>query len=215
MSLKLSVRHVLTGNLSEDVFANLRHLMQSYPNISLLFAGVHTLEELGEDAENYFINTQAIEISYLESHEAKELIRNPDESIGLVPQYEDDVVDEILCLTNNHPYLIQAICSNIIQLANRDSLSTITLNVLNEAIERVFQQCINYFQFLRKLEKGNLDILTTLAQGKTFFTSEQTANEDTRQLILHRVIHKLEDGRYEIEVPLMQRWLQNQFELAD
>ena len=108
----------------------------------LLFAGVHTLEALGPNPASYFITANPIEMSYLEPQDAQELILNPDPSAGVMPSYPEAVVAEILRWTHCQPYLIQAICSEIITQANQAKVQEITPEILEDALKEVLKSSL-------------------------------------------------------------------------
>jgi hypothetical protein len=194
------------GAITDQVLGYLRHLMQHNENIVLLFAGVQTLKALGPNPASYFITANPIEMSYLDPQDAEELIRNPDPSAGAMPTYTDEVVAEILRVTHCQPYLIQAICSEIISAANVGGLQSIPMEVIDEAVKAVLTSSL-YFQniwddsgpegqeLLRKLANGPQNLLT---------------NEDLIKRLLHRrVIVRGTDGTCSIEIPMVQRWMKH------
>lgn len=100
------------------VFDTLRHLSQHRPQVYLLFAGAHRLEELapGGQWHDYFINVHGLEVSYLDEARARRLITNPIEDFPL--DYAPGVVDEILHLTRCQPMLVQLMGSLLVDWLN-------------------------------------------------------------------------------------------------
>lgn len=197
--------------LSVNVLNALRHIMQHYHNILLMFAGVETLEALGPNAASQFIGAYAIEVSYLDRKSAEELIREPDPKAGKMPEYQAEVVNDILNLTHRQPFLLQAICSEIINIANRDELKEITASVLEEAINRVHATYSFYFQNVwESTDTHGQTLLKNLAQQPTVLSQAELNTESLKTLLQRRVICKAADGTYEIEIPLVQRWIAHQ-----
>lgn len=191
--------------LTDKVLGYLRHLMQHKENIVLLFAGVQTLDALGPDAASYFITANPIEMSYLDPQDAEELIRNPDPSAGAMPVYDDEVVTEILRVTNCQPYLIQAICSEIIRVANLSGLKRINAEIIESAIQAILISSL-YFQNIWDDSGLEGQELLLLLSGGPQQIKASTKTID--RLVHRRIIHRKEDGRFAIDVPLVRKWVQ-------
>ncbi len=199
------------GELTEKVLDYLRHMMQHSENLLFLFCGVETLQALGPNAASYFISVQAIEISYLSEAAAEELIRNPNPEAGNMPAYDDEVVDAIIRLTHRQPYLIQAICSQLIDLANVNNLRQIDLARLEEVLPSVFTtNSLFFLNIWEDAQTAGQAILTALAGGFTELPKEQVNSPAGQGLIKRRVICPAGDGLYAIEIPLVQQWVAQQ-----
>jgi hypothetical protein len=202
---------IAAGELTEKVLDYLRHIMQHSETMLYLFCGVETLEALGPNASSYFISAHAIEISYLAEDAATELIRNPNPDAGAVPGYDDDVVAEILRLTYRQPYLIQAICSKIIDIANEKRLEKIDMPVLAEALPTLFTTNILYFMNIwDDAGKAGQAILTALIDGPSDLADVSYDRQALHRLLQRRVVHTTADGLHEIEIPLVRRWITQQ-----
>ncbi|HSR31443.1 MAG TPA: AAA family ATPase, partial [Anaerolineae bacterium] len=200
---------IARGPLTERVLDYLRHLMQHYDNLSLLFAGVQTIEALGPRPDSYFISAYPIEISYLHPKEAEALIRTPDPSAGKMPKYDDGVVRHLLDLTRCQPCLIQAICFEIIELAGRNGLAEIHQDTLDEAVTQVLRMTGHfYFENIWKDagEEGR-KVLCQLAGGPQQLDEQEIGETVMHGLLRRHVIHKRDDRTYEIEIPLVQQWM--------
>lgn len=106
------------GHLSENLLEFLRGLTQSYPWFSLIFAGLHTLEEMCYSYWHPFFTSIPIRVSFLPEQPAQQLIMQANHVA-----YEDDVVAEIVRLTNGQPYLIQLIGHTLVTYFNRNLLA--------------------------------------------------------------------------------------------
>lgn len=202
---------VSDGRLSSKAYENLRYIMQHYENISLMFAGVQNLSALGPNASSYFIGAHAIEISYLDENAAEELILNPDPDAGRMPEYHPDVLNRILHLTHRQPFLLQAICSEIIDIANRDDLSTIELPTMEEAVDKVYSTYSFYFQNVWETVDGDGKvILKRLVNGPCVLSEAEIGNQSISNLLERRIISKMSDKDYEIEIPLVNGWMAQQ-----
>ncbi|HAJ60434.1 MAG TPA: hypothetical protein DCP31_15155, partial [Cyanobacteria bacterium UBA8543] len=96
-------------------------LIQTYPWFLLIFAGLHTLEEMTQDYWHPLLESvTAIPVSFLSPEAAKRLIEQPSPTFNL--DYEPNAVEEIIKLTNGQPYLIQLIGRGLVTRFNRQTL---------------------------------------------------------------------------------------------
>jgi uncharacterized protein len=183
-------------------------------------AYVPRLDALVSNAASYFISVSTIELSYLDNAAAEALIRRPyqpedptmripDTEIGRVPPYDDDAIDAIMHLTHNQPYLIQAMCEQLINVANENQLELITCTEVNRVASLLDREYANYFEFFW-INWGSFGqtILSHIAQGKPYVNDNP---EKTQQVIAdmlrHHIICLRKDGSYGVEIPLMERFL--------
>jgi len=199
---------IRSGSLTLRVLDFLRDTMQHSEYMLFLFCGVETLDALGPNAASYFISVQTVEISYLSARAAEELIRAPTNNRGDVPTYEREVVAEILRLTNCHPFLIQAICYKIVDIANHRHLQRIRRPVLEEAVSWLFGAHSLYFEHLwEDVGEGGRQLLEALADGPVELTREQIGSAGGQALLKRRLISQEADGRHRIAIPLVQEWI--------
>lgn len=203
---------IRNGKLSERVLDFLRHTVQHNENILFLFCGVETVDSLGPNAASYFIGVQAIEISFLDSKAGEELIRNPnEEDRGLLPHYSASAVREILALTHGQPYLIQAICSRIINRASERQLKNINTTTLRDILPDVMTSGRTYFlNIWEDAGKEGQRILLALAEGPRALTPKQAISPAVRALVERHVICRVGEPdalEYQIEIPLVQQWV--------
>lgn len=82
----------------------------------MLITGTKELKELTLDWSDYLISAKTIKIGHLTKDEAKILITNPIDDFNL--NYEGGesgkVINRIIDVTNCHPYLIQALCFELV-----------------------------------------------------------------------------------------------------
>ena len=203
---------LMAGELTVKVLDYLRHMMQHSEHLLFLFCGGESLEALGPNAASYFISAQAIEISYLSAEAAEDLIRHPNPEAGDMPDYDDEVVAAIIHLTHRQPYLVQAVCSKIIDVANARNLKRIDRSVLDEVLPKVFDVDRMYFMNIWEDagEEGRA-MLVALAHGPASLAIDQVNGPGGQGLLKRRVIHLCPDGLlYEIEIPLVRQWVAQQ-----
>lgn len=104
--------------LSDSLLEFLRGLTQTYSWFSLVFAGLHTLEEMCYSYWHPFFTSIPIRVSFLPPAAAKQLIIQANNIA-----YENEVLAEIVQLTNGQPYLIQLIGHTLVTYFNRNLIS--------------------------------------------------------------------------------------------
>lgn len=105
------------GRIDRDVLAYLRSMHRRYDWLALVFAGLHTLAEMGGAYWNaFFSQTENVRVSYLSTSDAMQLITQPHPDFAL--EYETALVDELYRLTNGQPYLLQRLCWELVEQWN-------------------------------------------------------------------------------------------------
>jgi uncharacterized protein len=189
---------VLTTTGSHAPLHFLRHLFQHHPRWIVLFSGAHTPEELPAYWSDYLINTRALSVSYLEEPEARALILHPVEDFPQV--YDEETVDKVLELTNCHPYLIQLLCSVLVDHLNRTRQRRATPEDVGQVLPQVFMEGSMFFrEFWQSLTLEQQRVTTLLVQGKQ--ANSQQEKETIRSLVHRDIIQPWQEG-YRFQVPL-------------
>jgi AAA ATPase domain len=109
---------ITQGKIEPTIIAYLRALIQTYPWFILIFAGLHTLQEMTENYWNpLFGSVTRIPVSTLSPASAYQLITNPTDDFPL--DYDQDAIDRIIQLSGGQPYLTQLLCQSLITRFNR------------------------------------------------------------------------------------------------
>jgi hypothetical protein len=208
------------GRVEEAVLDQLRSLIQHQPQLSLLFAGVATLDELGPHWSSYFINVRALRATYLRPHEAEGLIRDPDPESGFNLAYADAVVNDIISLTRCHPYLVQLLCADLVREANARQTHHATLDLLEAALVRALQSGEPYFRNVWDEMTGTDPASVAAGQGllRRLAASAgplpiplEGADVAIRRAVDRMtrldVIEEEVAGGYQFQVPLIKRWV--------
>lgn len=122
-----------------------RHMIQHRARFRLLIASAYFLDSFPEFT-HYLINVETVELSYLQPHEARQLIERPIENFTL--SYTDEAIQRILQLTHCHPALVQLLCKEIVRLKNEQ---------------------LPQYRELAQLEDVEMAIIPALENGRTFF----------------------------------------------
>ncbi|MCA9962372.1 MAG: ATP-binding protein, partial [Anaerolineales bacterium] len=99
---------VAAGKIGVEIYQFLRTKSQE-PWLTLVFGGLHTLDEMSRDYQQPFYGSYAnIRVSYLTHADAWRLITNPAPDFTL--NYDHDAVERIIAETGGQPYLVQQVC---------------------------------------------------------------------------------------------------------
>lgn len=139
------------GKLDQGLLLYLRSINQEYRWLGLIFAGLHTLEEMGHDYQSAFYGqAQYIRVSYLTRDDALKLITQPHPDFSL--EYEDVLIDEIYRLTFGQPYLVQLLCWELVTRWNERFLEkgdaiprVLKLEGLEPVLTPAFYQAAGYY----------------------------------------------------------------------
>ncbi len=195
-----------------------RSVIQNHSRMALLFSGVRSLSEMGTKWAGYFVNVQTLRVSFLNIGEARQLITQP------VPGYPSElifgagVVDEIMRVTGYHPFLIQAVCSSLIDSLNAENRSQADSSDVAIAVSYILDSWWDtYFRDLwertdqeqrlcliavRKISEGDI---AKIAQKSGL--NEKTVRR-TMQMLLQRDLVVLKQQHYRISTPIFNEWVE-------
>ena len=207
----------------------LRSTIQYHPRIALLFSGVHTIGEMGKETglnwSGYFVNVQTLRVSFLHEDEARRLITQPLPDFPSAAIYGDGVVDRILTETGSHPFLVQAVCSALIDSLNAQKRDQAELKDVTTAIDLTFTNWSNYFRDLwirtNEHQRACLIALRTLNTADREHIQHQASLDErttwrTLETLLKRdLIRKNEDNTYTISTPIFSQWVERSKYLID
>ena len=199
------------GRLSSQVLDELRHIIQHSPQIALLFAGVQTLDELGPQWSSYFVNVRALTIGYLQATEAEELVRHPDPGVEFNLSYTDEAAAHILAQTRCHPYLIQLVCSCIVEQANAQKTDQADLALVGAGLSLALERGEPYFRNVWDEMAGpeGCELLRQVAAAShplPLSPEDLPSRKAIERMLRLKVLSRSEQG-YTVDVPLVQRWV--------
>jgi len=212
------------GRLDDRIFQLLRTLLQNHPRLTLLFSGAHTFEDLSPIWSHHLINARVIKINPLSEDEARELITKPIPEYPLV--YTENAVNTILSTTACQPYLIQAICRDLVNMMNEQHHFHANSKSVAQAIESVLTSASPYFQDLwagpdtNDVQQTILGAIARTRDGRlsateinaTLLSSGYTEHiAKTRQAALraleHRDVLKSDKSGWGFQIELVRRWI--------
>jgi uncharacterized protein len=196
-----------------------RSIMQNHARVVILFSGAKMAGDFGRSWASYFVNVERIKVGFLRDAAAHELIVHP------VPHiFNEEVTLEIMRVTHCHPFLIQAMCKQIIEQLNDDAREQATREDVPVAIEEVFESWYVYFWDLwdrcdsdqrmcllallapTPASVGTISQRTSLNQQRTLLALEKL---QMRDMVLH------DNDVYQLAVPLFSQWIEQQQRLLD
>lgn len=105
------------GHVDAGFLPYLRAINQRYGWLALIFAGLHTLDEMGRDYRSAFYGqAEHLRVGYLDHESAMRLITQPHPDFAL--EYTPDLCQELYRLTCGQPYLLQRLCWELVNRWN-------------------------------------------------------------------------------------------------
>jgi hypothetical protein len=184
------------------LLAAMRSFSQHQNHILFLFVGSALFTELKNPHwGQYFVQAQTFRVDYLSPTDALRLITDP---VSLI--YPPELPEQMVVLTKGHPALLQLLCSEMVNIANR----TPKKNMSQADLDYVVQQIIN--------DSSTAPMALFWQQ----FSSDSACKKTVREIIhaqppddkkqLHRLrehgfIIQDDRGLWHLRVPLFERWL--------
>lgn len=203
----------LNLNLLLDWF---RSVIQHQPRLALLFSGVRTLSEMGPHWAGYFVNVQTLKVSFLKYDEAQQLVMWPAPEFPGEKIFSLDVVEEILRVTCCQPFLIQAVCSRLVDSLNDSHHNMATTRDVVQAVDSVLENWDAYFRDLWERtdqeQQACLFALQDLLEGDIVAIGkhcglDETTVRRTLQKLHKRDLVRLEYDIYQIAPPIFSDWI--------
>jgi hypothetical protein len=194
--------------------------MQHHPRLVLLFSAVQTFATRDINWSGYFVNVQTLKVSFLPHTEARQLITQPlcSEGNSSEQTFDPGVVEEILQATNAHPFLVQALCSALIDSLNAKKCNRIAIQDVVKARTNVLKNWgSTYFRdlwtrtdadqriCLAILQEHGSSDLRTIEQYSGL--SRQTVCWALETLLDRDLVLWNEQGIYQIAVPIFGEWV--------
>lgn len=134
----LLIEAVENGQVTPYVFDCIRGLMQHQDGLSFIFTGAGKVSEMLKNPQSILFNTALRRrVSFLERDEAERLIREP---VADVLWHDDLAIEKILRVTAGHPYFIQYICHEIVNIARAERKNFVTLRDVDRALQTTVQE---------------------------------------------------------------------------
>jgi hypothetical protein len=216
--------------IDADFLPYLRSLIQQYTWLGIIFAGLHTLEEMGRDYQSAFYSQiEPLRVGFLNRDDAFKLIAFPHPRFTL--EYSKELREELYRLTFGQPYLIQRLCWELVTRWNErffqegeDTFRELLMDDLPPILTSDFFESAAYYfdgvwenvtenerilmRIMAQRREGTwtLDDLDENAKTHPSFEKFSTLKETIDLLKRHDVILE-EGGNVRFAAELMRRWV--------
>ena len=205
----------LNLNLLLDWF---RSAIQNRPRVAFLFSGVRTFGEMGANWAGYLVNAQTLKVSFLQPAEARHLITQPVPNFPSQHIFADGVVEQIIHVTGCHPFLIQAICSALIENLNADNRERAEIEDVAVTMNQVLENWWDtYFRDLWERsdqdQRACLVTLRNIGEGDASQIEQQSGLDEktvrrAMQTLLKRDLALQKESKYRIAAPIFCEWVE-------
>ena len=206
-----SRRDSINLNLLFDFF---RSMIQNRTCFALLFSGAKMIGDMGRSWAGYFVNVERMKVSFLQEEDARHLITDPVPSV-----FSGELVQEIFSCTHGQPFLVQAVCKQIIERLNDESRDQATLHDVSLASTELFEVWSGYFWDLwdRCDHNQRLCLIALVSLEYSSSSIERLAEKSTLSVARTRqALDKLwmrdlvidDHGTQRIAIPLLAQWIQ-------
>ncbi|MDX1911215.1 MAG: hypothetical protein SFV22_07010 [Saprospiraceae bacterium] len=187
---------------AEEFLGALRHFTQHQSELSIMFVGLKFFSELKDPNWNeFFPQSVPIRVEYLDRAKTFQLIE-----VSQL-EFEPGFKERIWELTQGHPSLIQKICYELVQSANREGRRQLAAADLDEALRTMIYIPDNGVTDIFWTQNCNLDIDKEIVRA---IVNKHPLPPDSR-LRLRRLIEYgfiLEEGEtYLMRVPIFENWV--------
>jgi len=221
---------ITEDRIDAGVLPYLRSIAQKYRWLGLIFAGLHTLDEMGRDYQSAFYGqAEYIRVGYLDYNDAVQLITQPHPDFAL--EYAPDLLAELYSLTSGQPFLIQRLCWELVTRWNERFLKQgestpriLACDDLAPVLTPDFFQGAGYYfegvwnnvtdnertlmRILAAREKGAWTLAELAAAVKEIPSFKESENlEKAVDLLKRHDVIAVEKGGIRIASELMRRWV--------
>jgi len=205
------------GSLPRELMDQLRHIIQHHPRVVVLVSGSHRPDEMELNWSDTLISTKLIQVSYLEPDEARQLITRPVPNFDI--GYRPESVARIVEVTRCQPYLVQAVCFELVNLLNVAGRREALPEDVEEAVQQALDSTRLYFaEMWRQLNDWQQGLSRAISEAPEGLNGEQlrqaTGRErsqvaaDLRLLATRSIVEQqAETERYRFQVPMVGMWV--------
>ncbi|PIE81333.1 MAG: hypothetical protein CSA11_04890 [Chloroflexi bacterium] len=207
------------GRLEEaPILGMFRHLIQHRPRFKVMLSGSHTLDEF-QRWSSYLINVQVVHIGFLSELETLQLVEHPVQDFSL--RYEPAAAQQVVALTNGHPFLVQLLCAEIVALKNEQAPANrrlATTDDVKTAVPEALQHGSFFFADIEQnqvshVEREILRVMSGYGEAEitpramlVAYVPSLMALEEALVALQHRELIEAVDGGYRFRVELVRRW---------
>ncbi len=198
-----------SGNFTTDIMDEIRGIIQNRDRFVIILGGSHNIGELKYNWSSYLISVKTIKISYLALKDAVKLITNPIEDFDL--NYKPGAVEKIIDATNCHPFLVQAVCSELVNYLNSSKRKEATTDDVDIAVKKTILAAENYFRSIwNSFSDDEKEILMSLASGESKMSNKSGSEPGKLKKLIDREILKCDDEGCYFQVNMLKWWILRQ-----
>jgi AAA+ ATPase superfamily predicted ATPase len=219
---------IAKGKLDANVLQYLRSLIQHRTRLAFIFTGTHQLQELNKDYWSAFFNIALYRrVSFLQPEEAARLIREP---VANTLDIDEKAVQEIIRLTNAHPFFIQLICWALVNHCNDHKRNTAVVNDVDAVVQEILVAGEAHFAYIWEQAQGVerialVGLAHTLGEGKDWAQPDEIIERITTygrlshkrvelvnaldQLVRKEVLVSTKEGHlcYRFQIEVLRLWV--------
>lgn len=184
------------------LLAAMRSFSQHQNQIVFLFVGAAFLDELTNPSwATYFVQAQTFRVDYLPHDAALRLITEP---VRLI--YPPDLPEQMVVLTDGHPALLQRMCSEMVNIANRTPRKNMTQADLDAVVQIVVED--SSIQPMRRFWDNFCKDAACKATVREIVQQQPISDKkQLHRLREHGFIVQNPAGQWQLRVPLFEQWL--------
>ena len=192
-------------NIAKGFDKQLRSIMQTHQHINYIFLGSQEsmMESIFEKKKSPFYHFgQLMRLTKIPHEDFKQYVAE---------RLNDNLAEEILALTDCHPYYTQQIAAQVWDLVNYEHEST---DIISKAVERlVMLHDLDFERLWLNFNKSDRRVLQELSKpnGNNPLADRTTPTSTTFSILkkLMKQGYVIKTDRYEIEDPFFRRWVEN------
>jgi hypothetical protein len=216
-------RRIGGGQLSADLPSALRESIQSHRRITWMFAGSHHFSELTHVRwSSFLVSVRTIEVPPFTPAETGLLLseplkysRRPQARKALGPErfgarfWGEGGIERIHEEAGGWPHLVQLVALTAVDLCNREGRKRADAALLEEALCRAVVSGDSVLAELMLYRSDEYPDAWAYLSGFRDSARQPAPENDAVRLVLkrHLLVKETDDGRWELRVPLMARWL--------
>ncbi|TEU16945.1 MAG: hypothetical protein E3J21_09540 [Anaerolineales bacterium] len=187
------------GELNPIVLENLRHLFQHRHDLAVVLTGSYRLTRLSQEYWSILFGLGLKrEIGFLDEHAVRQLITQPLEDIVT---YSDEAVNRIIQLTACHPYFVQMVCFNVVNVLNEQKTTYVTQSDVEVAAQETLTSADGHMRFMFKSARSNAWQAVLVYMASRLLQPEALPGHEIEQFVER---HRLPVSRIELEQALRE-----------
>jgi type I restriction enzyme M protein len=222
------------NKLSAIVLENLRHLFQHRHDLAVVLTGSYRLTLLRQEYWSILFGLGLThKVGFLDEGAARQLVTQP---LAGIVTYSEQAVDRMIELTACHPYFVQVICHNMVNVLNMERSTYVTPSNVEVAAQETLTSAGGHMRFMfdsagSKVRQAALVYLaSSLSQPGTLPSHEIEGFVESHRLPISRAeleqaLRELADRdivgiqgtmgqrRYGFKIDLVRQWIRRNYDL--